>query len=121
VLTALLQTLHQTKAKQNIVLTALLILVVGLTPSFFSLWVMRQADARTQARLRLAMNSVAARGMAGIRLIPDQQYVEGLGYIIGDFTCRFNARSSYLRCAVNPSGPCHDCSHYQTRELNDEC
>jgi Family of unknown function (DUF6464) len=106
--------------EQNTVLAALLILVVGITPSLFSLWVMRQADARAQARLQLAMNSVATRGLTGLRLGPDQRYVEGLGYIIGDFTCCFNARSSYLRCAVNPSGPCHDCSYYQPKELEGE-
>lgn len=98
-------------------LTALLILVVGLTPSIFSAWVMRRADARAQARLRLTMDSIAARGLVGLRRLPDQQYIDGLGYIVGDFTCRFNARSSYLRCAINPTGPCQDCSHYQAREL----
>jgi hypothetical protein len=101
------------------VLTALLILLIGLTPSAFSIWVMRQADARAQARLRLALNAVATRGIAGVRLSSDHQYIEGLGYIIGDLTCRFNARSTYLRCTVNPSGPCQDCSADQPRELED--
>jgi len=32
-------------------------------------------------------------------------YLEGVGYLIG-ISCQFNARSSYLRCAVNPQGPC---------------
>jgi len=44
-------------------------------------------------------------------------YVEGVGYIIGDATCQLNARSSYLRCAVNPSGPCNSCSNYQPRPV----
>ena len=35
---------------------------------------------------------------------------------IGDPRCRFNAHSSYLRCAVNPSGPCETCPHYQPKE-----
>ncbi|MFN3926570.1 MAG: DUF6464 family protein [Pseudanabaenaceae cyanobacterium] len=34
--------------------------------------------------------------------------------IIGDPTCRFNARSEFLRCAINPSGPCTGCPHYQS-------
>jgi len=32
--------------------------------------------------------------------------LEGVGYLIGDISCQFNARSGYLRCAVNPQGPC---------------
>lgn len=37
-------------------------------------------------------------------------------WIIGDITCSFNARSELLRCAVNPSGPCDLCAHYQPAE-----
>lgn len=33
--------------------------------------------------------------------------------VIGDTTCRFNARSRYIRCAVNPSGDCKECPHYK--------
>ena len=32
---------------------------------------------------------------------------------IGDITCRYNAQSLYLRCAINPLGSCDDCSHYE--------
>ncbi|MFP4006474.1 MAG: DUF6464 family protein [Spirulinaceae cyanobacterium] len=35
--------------------------------------------------------------------------------ILGDRTCVYNARSAHLCCAVNPSGPCSDCPHYQPR------
>nr|WP_206753485.1 DUF6464 family protein [Microcoleus sp. FACHB-831] len=28
-------------------------------------------------------------------------------------TCKYNASSAFLLCAVNPSGPCEECSHYQ--------
>lgn len=97
-------------------LVALLIFAVGLTPPLLSLWMMRRADAMAQERLRLAMASVANRGLPTLRLAPDHQYVEGIGYLIGDFTCRFNARSSYIRCAVNPTGPCQDCRHYQPQD-----
>jgi hypothetical protein len=98
-------------------LTTLFIIFVGLTPSLLWLWVMRQVDARAQERLRLAIEAAAARGLPGICLEPEHQYIEGLGYIIGDLTCRYNARSSHIRCAVNPSGPCDGCSHYQAKEL----
>lgn len=78
---------------------------------------MRQADARAQARLQLALEAVAQQRLPRLHLAPDQNYIEGLGYIVGDITCRFNARSSYIRCAVNPSGPCQDCRHYEPRQL----
>jgi hypothetical protein len=48
----------------------------------------------------------------------DQHYIEGVGYLIGDITCQFNAQSPYIRCAINPSGPCQDCYHYQSKEYN---
>jgi hypothetical protein len=102
------------------VLVAFLIIVLGLSPSLLSLWLMRQADAQAQARLQIAMTSVANRQLPALQLPPDRHYVEGLGYIIGDITCQFNARSSYIRCAVNPSGPCDECLHYQPRPLEGE-
>lgn len=34
------------------------------------------------------------------------------GWVIGDPSCRFNARSPLLRCAVLPEGPCERCVHY---------
>jgi hypothetical protein len=33
-------------------------------------------------------------------------------WVIGDPSCRFNARSPLLRCAVLPDGPCERCSHF---------
>ncbi|OLP19893.1 hypothetical protein BST81_03090 [Leptolyngbya sp. 'hensonii'] len=38
--------------------------------------------------------------------------INGL-WVIGDATCRFNARSEILRCAVHPEGPCSGCRHYE--------
>ncbi|TAE98858.1 MAG: hypothetical protein EAZ79_06565 [Oscillatoriales cyanobacterium] len=34
-------------------------------------------------------------------------------WVIGAASCRFNARSEILRCAVNPNGPCEGCHDYQ--------
>lgn len=34
-------------------------------------------------------------------------------WMIGDTTCLYNAHSELLRCAINPSGPCDRCTHYQ--------
>ena len=102
-------------------LTPLLILILGLTPSLFSLWVMRRSDARTQARLQRALNSLTNRGnFSAFRAAPDLHYIQGIGLMIGDLTCQFNARSSHIRCAINPSGPCAGCSHYAPKEFDDQ-
>jgi Family of unknown function (DUF6464) len=42
----------------------------------------------------------------------DGHLVDGR-WMIGDITCRYNARSELLRCAVNPGGPCDRCVHYR--------
>jgi hypothetical protein len=100
----------------------LFIFTVALTPFLMSFWVLRLADARGQARLELALATASHRGLS-LRSPDqrydqrhDQRYVEGLGFVVGDFTCEFNARSPYLRCAVNPLGTCADCQMY--REAN---
>ena len=121
-------------------LIALLIVILGLTPPVLSLWVMRLAKQRTTQQLRAAMQrSAAGRFAPGLpsgnslgnsfeNQLPDlanqrsadHRYVEGVGYMIGDLSCQFNARSSYLRCAVNPMGDCKTCSQYQSRTLEGE-
>ncbi|MEB3282671.1 MAG: DUF6464 family protein [Lyngbya sp.] len=30
-------------------------------------------------------------------------------------TCKYNAGSAFLLCAVNPSGPCSECNHYHPK------
>ncbi|MDY7023179.1 MAG: DUF6464 family protein [Cyanobacteriota bacterium] len=30
-------------------------------------------------------------------------------------TCKYNAESAFLRCAVNPSGPCSECNQYESK------
>ncbi|MBW4521132.1 MAG: hypothetical protein KME16_15720 [Scytolyngbya sp. HA4215-MV1] len=98
---------------------AILILVVGFVPALLSWWVMRRAEAQARASLRAAIHTTAIvplRQMPHPLFASDQRYIEGMGYIIGDITCRFNARSCYVRCAVNPCGPCRDCSFYESIE-----
>ncbi len=34
-------------------------------------------------------------------------------WVIGDPSCRYNARSPLLRCAINPTGPCASCGDYE--------
>lgn len=91
-----------------------LIILLGLSPGLAALWMMQRVQAQTQARLQRAANLVALQQVPPQREA-EYQYVEGIGYMIGDLSCRFNARSSYVRCAVNPYGPCRSCSSYETR------
>ncbi len=109
----------QCKRGKDQVLKTLLVITVGLLPSLFSLWVMRKTHARSRLRIRQAATSFSARRIPQtIRPIEgDRYYLEGVGYLIGDISCKFNARSGYMRCAVNPSGPCQACRHYEPREL----
>jgi hypothetical protein len=41
----------------------------------------------------------------------DARWWEGR-WVIGDPSCRFNARTPLLRCAVLPEGPCERCAHF---------
>lgn len=97
-------------------LETVLVFVLGLTPPVLSIWIMHRVKERAQARLREAAQVPVVRVLQRNQIPPDQYYLEGVGYLIGDITCRFNARSPYMRCAVNPSGPCQGCYHYETRE-----
>ena len=45
----------------------------------------------------------------------EQSWVDGR-WILGDRTCRYNARSELIRCAVYPQGPCHGCRFYEQRD-----
>lgn len=93
----------------------LLVFAIGLIPPLISVLVMRQAAPRARERLRLAMEQGAIIVGQTSHLSPEMQYIEGVGQLIGDITCRFNARSAYLRCAVNPEGPCQGCRYYEAR------
>ncbi|MGB3511343.1 MAG: DUF6464 family protein [Microcoleaceae cyanobacterium] len=43
----------------------------------------------------------------------DRSLVNGR-WIVGDRTCRYNAHSELIRCAVNPEGPCDRCQYYDS-------
>ena len=48
--------------------------------------------------------------------VPDERTFLNGAWVIGDITCTYNARSELFRCAINPSGPCKDCIHYNTSQ-----
>ena len=98
---------------------AIAIFLVGFIPGFLSCVFVRKVQIRMRQHTYTAM-------MSPVRLYRphpyseamDYRYVEGLGYMVGDITCQFNARSPYLRCPVNPSGPCKECPHYESIQLD---
>lgn len=95
-----------------------LIFAISLIPGLLSVWHVRRLEARSRAGLQAAMRMLEARQLQRMQMPLDQHYIEGVGYLIGDITCQFNARSPYIRCAVNPFSSCQECSHYQSREYN---
>ena len=101
------------------VLKTLLVIAVGFLPSLFSLWVIHKTHLRSRLRIRqVAINFPAMQERQNVRPVEsDRYYLEGVGYLIGDISCKFNARSGYMRCAVNPEGPCNGCCHYEPKGL----
>jgi hypothetical protein len=95
------------------------LIFISLLPAIWSLWVMRKNKQQSNARYR-NINPNYYHYPIRERITPvesDRYYLEGVGYLIGDISCKFNARSGYVRCAVNPSGPCGNCRHYESKEL----
>lgn len=100
-------------------LLIILIFVVGLTPAIISA-VMTVRAERLAKNANLAMIGVpcaASEHQLKTLFNPDDDlhYIEGMGYMVGDISCGLNARSPYLRCAVNPMGPCNGCSAYEPK------
>ncbi|MEO1429365.1 MAG: DUF6464 family protein [Cyanobacteria bacterium J06633_8] len=103
-------------------LKTLLVIAIGFLPSVFSLCLMRKNKARTRTLLRRAAVTSFPRHSRSENHHhqvdnQDRYYLEGVGYLVGDISCEYNARSGYIRCAVNPSGPCDGCRFYQERNV----
>ncbi|MER3432035.1 MAG: hypothetical protein C4288_01035 [Leptolyngbya sp. ERB_1_1] len=97
-------------------LSVFLILTIALLPSILTFLLRHRLEIQAQERLRAAMAAAERRQLQNLlRLPPDYHHVEGIGSLIGDFTCAYNARSPYIRCAVNPSGPCETCRSYESK------
>ena len=47
---------------------------------------------------------------------PSERSLVNGQWVAGDATCRFNARSAFVRCAVNPAGPCEGCRSYEREQ-----
>ncbi|WP_071188767.1 DUF6464 family protein [Trichormus sp. NMC-1] len=98
-------------------LRTLLLISIGFLPSLLSLWVICITKKRTRARTRQIALNYSQMQPPITPVESDRYYLEGVGYLVGDISCQFNARSGYIRCAVNPSGPCKDCHYYEPKEL----
>ncbi len=44
---------------------------------------------------------------------PEEQSLIDGQWVIGDATCKYNARSSLIRCAIHPIGPCDGCKYWE--------
>jgi hypothetical protein len=93
-------------------LVILLIFVIGLTPAIVSAWQSVRADQSEKRNEPMAQTALGQSLNKFFDGNGDLHYVDGMGYMIGDITCDLNARSPYLRCAINPFGPCDGCSAY---------
>ena len=95
-----------------------LIVIVGLTPAIFSLTVAWYSRRHFQQSVQIAADyAVQERLHLSTRPShPDAHYVDGMGLVIGDITCRWNAKSPFLRCAANPCGPCQGCQEYEAKD-----
>ena len=109
----------------DFVIKLALILILSILPSLVYLLISRKAKKRWQMRLRRAQtvtNYRTERLPSNIYSYErDSQLENGdrrrpiTKYFIGDTSCTNNAQSPYLRCAINPEGPCEECSHYERR------
>ena len=97
-------------------LETILIFILSLIPSVLSVLVMQKAKQRWQDRLRQNRSMTAYRQQAARQMNRYNDDLEIPSNFIGDPSCRFNARSPYIRCAVNPCGPCENCSQYEPKE-----
>ncbi len=94
-------------------LDIVIILCLGLLPPILSLWLLHQAQAKYR---QSPATAIAISIPSKMKALPpaDLTYIEGYGYVIGLVSCKYNARSPHIRCAVNPSGSCQGCRHYES-------
>ncbi len=108
-------------------LIVLVIIAIGLSPAVISVLLGKYSRQQVQQSLHLAADYAANERLrrrperSSVRVSarshhPDEHYVDGMGFVIGDITCRLNARSPFIRCAPNPLGPCEGCREYEAKE-----
>ena len=103
-------------AELALVIRLVLILAVSILPCLVYLFIQRRVKRRWQSRLRRTRTMNFYQQHDRLRRPSSRnsdRYLRATKYFIGDTTCRNNAHSPYIRCAINPSGPCEGCSHYE--------
>jgi Family of unknown function (DUF6464) len=106
-------------------LIAVLIIFIGIAWPILATWLSLRPNRRLYQRFE-PISSPMLDAMVDERLRlwlnrdPDEHYVDGMGFVIGDITCELNAHSPLLRCAVNPQGPCAGCRDYQAKPMASE-
>lgn len=89
----------------------IIIFILALIPSLFGIEIIRQSKRRFQARMRqIRAEPVSQVVVSSFLDVPQERKL-----FVGEISCRYNARSPHLRCAINPSGPCKECLHYEMR------
>lgn len=97
--------------------TLIVVIVISLLLLLTCSWLSYSQRLRARSRrLSVTESSSNRRFYKRMTRDPEEQYIEGVGYVIGDLSCSYNARSPYIRCAVNPDGLCQDCRHYHQKE-----
>jgi Family of unknown function (DUF6464) len=86
------------------------VVVLGCLPFFFSLVSMRKLEREAEERLQTA---IAIAHQRQLRRLLHRPPMVAVITPIGDLSCRNNAHSGHLRCAINPLGPCETCRFYE--------
>ncbi|MGF1590632.1 MAG: DUF6464 family protein [Pleurocapsa sp.] len=117
-----------TNISTNFVIKLALILLLSILPSLVYLLIFQKAKKRWQTRLRraqiLTTNHHRGRVYRDSYSYSRDTYTLSdrrrpvTKYFIGDTTCINNAHSPYIRCAINPNGPCDGCIHYEKHHPN---
>jgi hypothetical protein len=105
-----------TNNSHDFVIKLALILFLSILPSLVYLLIFRKVKRQWRSRLRRARIMTVDNCQDSLPgYYNGDRSFEATRYFIGDTTCQYNAHSPYMRCAVNPSGPCKNCSHYQQK------
>ena len=115
-----------TNISADFVIKLALILILSILPSLVYVLIFQKAKKRWQTRLR--RSQINAYHHRSYRNRQYRFYSHSSGYdslrdrrrpvtkyFIGDTSCINNARSPYIRCAINPDGPCDACRHYEKK------
>lgn len=73
----------------------------------------RDRDRIEIPRQRMPSTEISFTEPSGVPLQEIMSPIPNTINAIGDVSCEYNAKSKYLRCTVNPCGPCEGCQHYE--------